>query len=236
MSESHPSFTPFLLISPFVRTAPKALVQRICNHAMATMHKRHKAVFERVTEREAFALLIAPTDLDVMFYLKIDPEHPELRPVNHPSEEAFAARISGPLPALLELLQGKSDGDALFFSRTLRIEGRTDLVVALRNALDGEEIDLRAAVHNSFGAASPAARIMLRFAETLYRQLQHDMDRAAQALTVSFEKRLGGLDKRTVQQAEAITRIEHSLQRNSRRPKQPSPTSTKNDFAFSDHT
>lgn len=236
MSESHPSFTPFLLISPFVRNAPRALVQKICNHAMATMHTRHKAVFARVTERETFALLIAPTDLDMMFYLKIDPDQPELRPVSHPSEEPVAARISGPLPALLELLQGKSDGDALFFSRTLRIEGRTDLVVALRNALDGEEIDLRTAVSSSFGAASPAARVMLRFAETIYGQVQHDMDRSAHALTASLERRLGGLDKRTTAQAEAMSRIENSLQRNSRRAKPAQATSTKDDFAFNDHT
>ncbi|MHC8495049.1 ubiquinone anaerobic biosynthesis accessory factor UbiT [Thalassospira sp. SM2505] len=235
MSGSYPSFTPFLLASPLIRNAPKALTEQICRHAMATMHRQHKAVFERVAERESFALLIAPTDLDLKFYLKIDPEHPELRPVTNQTPEPVAARIFGPLPALLELLQGKSDGDALFFSRTLRIEGRTDLVVALRNALDGEEIDLRSAVSNSFGIANPVARLMLGLAETLYKQLQHDMNRTAATLTSSIEKRLGGLEKRASQQTEALARLEKSVQRSSRRTQYSPAVSAKDDFALPDH-
>ncbi|MCC9624501.1 SCP2 sterol-binding domain-containing protein [Thalassospira sp. MA62] len=237
MSGSHPSFTPFLLISPFVRNAPKPLVRKICRHAITTMFKRHKAVFERVSERESFGILIAPTDLDLQFMLEINPDQPDLRPVSDPAHETFAARISGPLPTLLELLQGKSDGDALFFSRTLRIEGRTDLVVALRNALDGEEIDLMTAVSSSFGVAGPIARIMLQAAEKIYRQVQHDMDRSASALTASLDKRLGSLESKTNQQTETISQLEKSVQRGSRRSK-PAASVTgpiKDDFAMSDH-
>lgn len=234
MSGNHPSFTPFLLINPLVRNAPTRAIAQICRHAMATMHHRHRAVFERVTERETFALLIAPTDLDLQFYLKIDPDRPELRPVkNTENTEPVAARISGPLPALLELLQGQSDGDALFFSRTLRIEGRTDLVVALRNALDGEEIDLRAAVQDSFGMARPVARTLLGLAEKIYHQVQHDMNRSADALISSAEKRLNGLEHRSAQQAEAITSLEKSLQRGSRRPRPTAQGPGKDDFALS---
>lgn len=234
MSGNHPSFTPFLLINPLVRNAPTRAIAQICHHAMATMHHRHRSVFERVTERETFALLIAPTDLDLRFYLKIDPDAPELRPVkNTESDEPVAARISGPLPALLELLQGQSDGDALFFSRTLRIEGRTDLVVALRNALDGEEIDLRAAVQDSFGMARPVARTLLGLAEKIYHQVQHDMNRSADALISSAEKRLNGLEQRTAQQGETITSLEKSLQRGSRRPRPTAQSSGQDDFALS---
>ena len=39
-------------------------------------------------------------------------------------------------------MHGAYDGDALFFSRDLEIEGDTAAVVALRNAIDNEELDL----------------------------------------------------------------------------------------------
>jgi len=232
VTESYPSFTPFLLANPFIRNAPTLLVERICRHAMATMHHRYRPVFERVAEQEAFALLISPTDLDLQFYLKIDANHPELRPARHIEEETVAAQISGPLPALLELLQGTSDGDALFFSRTLRIEGRTELVVALRNALDGESIDLRSAVAESFGVMGPAAGAVLGLAEKIYRQLQHDMNRTADALTSPTAKRLLSVEKRTTAQAVTLAEIEKTIQRRNRHTRPKPSSAAKDDFAL----
>ncbi|MFV1852177.1 MAG: ubiquinone anaerobic biosynthesis accessory factor UbiT [Thalassospira sp.] len=232
MTESYPSFTPFLLANPLLRNAPNLFIERICRHAMATMHRRHRPVFERVAEQEAFALLISPTDLDLQFYLKIDADHPELRPARHTEEETVAAQISGPLPALLELLQGTSDGDALFFSRTLQIEGRTELVIALRNALDGESIDLRSAVSESFGVMGPAAKIALGLAEKVYRQLQHDMNRTADALTSPSAKRLLGLEKRTAEHAITLAGIDKTIQRRKRHSRPAPSGAAKDDFAM----
>ena len=41
-------------------------------------------------------------------------------------------------------MHGAFDGDALFFSRDLVIEGDTAAVLALRNAIDDAELDLSA--------------------------------------------------------------------------------------------
>lgn len=232
MTGTYPSFTPFLLASPFVRNAPTLLVERICRHAMTTMHRRYRSVFERAAEHGPFVLLISPSDLDLQFYLKIDADHPELHPARHTTEEAVDAHISGPLPALLALLQGRSDGDALFFSRTLRIEGRTELVVALRNALDGEAIDLRSAVTESFGMMGPALRGALGIAEKIYQQIQHDMNHAADALTSPGTKRLLGLEKRVSEHATTLSEIVKTTQRQ-RRHKACAPSAvTKDDFAM----
>jgi predicted lipid carrier protein YhbT len=43
---------------------------------------------------------------------------------------------------LVDLLEGGLDGDALFFSRDIEIEGDTGAVLALRNAVESEEIVL----------------------------------------------------------------------------------------------
>ena len=57
-------------------------------------------------------------------------------------EVASDARISGPLAALIGLVHGAFDGDALFFSRDLVISGDTGAALALRNAVDDAELDL----------------------------------------------------------------------------------------------
>jgi predicted lipid carrier protein YhbT len=65
---------------------------------------------------------------------------------------------------LLGLVHGVYDGDALFFSRDLVIEGDTEAVLALRNAIDNEEIDLAKEAAGLFGpleslAAGPARKL-----------------------------------------------------------------------------
>ncbi len=40
------------------------------------------------------------------------------------------------------MMHGTLDGDALFFSRDLAVEGDTSSVLALRNAIDDAELDL----------------------------------------------------------------------------------------------
>ena len=42
--------------------------------------------------------------------------------------------------ALLGIVDGTFDGDALFFRRTISITGRTEAIVALRNAIEDAEL------------------------------------------------------------------------------------------------
>ena len=75
--------------------------------------------------------------------------------------ETPTATIRGPLLTLIQLLEGKLDGDALFFSRELVIEGDTTAVVTLRNAIDGAGIDVLDDILSVLGPlAWPAGRIV----------------------------------------------------------------------------
>ena len=68
---------------------------------------------------------------------------------------AWEAHIAGPFAALLGMLHGTMDGDALFFSRDIIIEGDTEAVLALRNALDDAEIDILGEITASLGPLGP---------------------------------------------------------------------------------
>jgi predicted lipid carrier protein YhbT len=56
------------------------------------------------------------------------------------SAAAHDARIAAPLVVLLGMIDGTYDGDALFFSRDLVIDGDTGAVLALRNAMENAEL------------------------------------------------------------------------------------------------
>jgi predicted lipid carrier protein YhbT len=71
------------------------------------------------------------------------------------------AAIAGTFFNLLDMIDGSQDGDALFFSRNLKVTGDTEAVVALRNALDDFEGSALDSVVGSFGPlAKPAALIV----------------------------------------------------------------------------
>ena len=81
------------------------------------------------------------------------------------------ASVKGSLEALLALLEGRIDSDALFFTREIVIAGDTSAVVALRNVLDRE-------------TDHPARRSLLaaRSAATLRSRRRSQLERRAERL------------------------------------------------------
>ncbi len=124
-------------------------------------------MFARLGVQSEKIFLIDPTDLPLAFVLAPKPEAPRLDLVRRENASRWDARIAGPLAALLGLVHGVFDGDALFFSRDLTIEGDTEAVLALRNAIDNEEIDLVAEAAGLFGPLEPLASIPARALATL---------------------------------------------------------------------
>src|SRR5690606_37921138 len=94
---------------------------------------------------------------------------------------AARAVIRADFPTLLQLLEGRIDGDALLFSRDLAVEGDMEVVVALRNALDGAGIDLVADLASLFGPfaapAESAARQAIRLGGRLGGRLGEHLGR-----------------------------------------------------------
>ncbi|WP_258549221.1 SCP2 domain-containing protein [Thalassospira profundimaris] len=232
MSVARPAFTPFLLLGPIVAAMPGWLIDRVLAHAIATMQSRHAAVFDRFGPamqkgkdagdvagqpydgRDAgTGIVVSPLDLGIDLYLRLDPVKSVLRRATVADRKAAQATIIGPLPALLQLLEGTSDGDALFFSRTLKIEGRTEIVVALRNALDGENIDIRQAVVESFGLLGPVARRALKVAERGYHRLDRDMARFTDAFAGASDKKQAGLADRVEDLSLRLASAESQIRR-----------------------
>jgi predicted lipid carrier protein YhbT len=71
-------------------------------------------------------------------------------------------RVTGTIAALIGLVDGSCDGDALFFSRDIQVEGDMEAAVALRNAIDEAGIDIVAESIAWLGPVSPIAAQLLR--------------------------------------------------------------------------
>lgn len=118
-----------------VRPIPLLVLQLVLHRSMTNITQQHPTIFRRLGNYAAKTFLIDPVDMPFVILLRPRAENPRIE-VKRDHNAPCDARISGTFMHLLKLVEASSDGDALFFSRDLMIEGDTEAVVALRNALD----------------------------------------------------------------------------------------------------
>ena len=122
-----------------LRLAPLAPLSLLLTRFTRRIAHQQPGLFRRLGPYGSARFVIDPTDLPLAILLEPREGNPRVSVQRAPAGDA---RIAGPLAALLGLVHGAYDGDALFFSRDLVIEGDTEAVLALRNAIDDAELDL----------------------------------------------------------------------------------------------
>ncbi|MDP7545945.1 MAG: SCP2 sterol-binding domain-containing protein [Alphaproteobacteria bacterium] len=170
-----PPFSPVLLAGLLLLPLPSRLLQPLLQAIMGAVASRHPALLERLGPYADTVFLIDPIDLPIRFLLRLGPERPRLSIAQGADAAQAGAAVRGSLLALIDLLEGRVDGDSLFFSRRLAIEGDTEAVVALRNAVDGEEIDIVDDILVRAGPLARPARLAVRRLLRLARRAGRDM-------------------------------------------------------------
>lgn len=115
---------------------PIPFVNFILGRLVRSIGEDRPEVFNRIEGHHHKWFLIDPIDLPIALCLCPDPAHPKLKAYRRHSIPKANSRIAGNFLTLLGMIDGRYDGDALFFKRDLIIEGDTEAVVCLRNALD----------------------------------------------------------------------------------------------------
>ncbi|MFP7571830.1 SCP2 domain-containing protein [Marivita sp. S2033] len=140
--------------------------------------RQHPGLFRRLGEYSHTRFVLDPTDLP--FVIHLDPNGGVPQVTLTRGRGNGAARIAGPLAALLGLVHGAYDGDALFFSRDLVIEGDTSAALALRNAIDDAELDLSEEIS---GYCGPMKEPLKRFIALIEKQSGVSLTRAGEGAT-----------------------------------------------------
>lgn len=149
------------LVSAINRT-PLALVQKGVELAFGQALRQHPDLFDRLGEHAAKSFGFRPSDLDLGFV--VHPSTPAIRVYRAKKMPRVDAAMSGPMLTLLALLEGRIDGDAVFFSRELKVTGDMEAMLALRNGLDNCGFDLP---RDLAGLAGPLAFPARRIAEVV---------------------------------------------------------------------
>jgi len=124
--------------------------------------RRRPELFARIGPHKGKTFLIDPVNMPFVLELRPDPGRLLLRARRRHRAGRHDARIAATFLTLLAMIDGRLDGDALFFTRDLRIEGNTEAVVCLRNALDDLEGSVADDVAAMFGPPGRLALAALR--------------------------------------------------------------------------
>jgi predicted lipid carrier protein YhbT len=164
-SPSAPAALPWPL--PLLRFLPLPLLQPVLTLIGTQVAKAQPDVFLRLGPHAQKSFIIDPTDLPFVLVLQPRPEAPALNAWRRVNAPRGHARIAGSFLNLFDLIDGSLDGDALFFSRKLRVTGDTEAVVALRNALDDVDGGVVETITRAFGPLSGIAAMTVTQLRTL---------------------------------------------------------------------
>ena len=161
------------LVAGPLRHAPLPLVRAATRLVFSKVLQRHPGLFDRLGAEASKRFAFVPTDLPFSFLIQ-----PDRRTISVSRKTAFLradATAKGPILLLLALLEGRIDGDAVFFSRDLTVSGDMEAILALRNALDDCSFDLP----RDLGAsAGPFCPLVMRAATRIRERALAGGDRA----------------------------------------------------------
>jgi len=151
------------LVALALRPLPLLPLELALSLLLRRIGKDHPRIFDRLGAHAHKRFGIKPTDLPFAFVLEPAPPRPRLTVVRD-LPAGLDAQISSTLPGLFGLVEGSLDGDALMFSRDLIVEGDVEAVLALRNAIDNEQLDLVAEIAAALGPLGGPLKQVLRAA------------------------------------------------------------------------
>ncbi len=152
-------YAPRSLLSPI----PLGLIQPLLKHIVIFVTEARPELFARLGIHKDTIFVIDPINMPFVLKLEPNPENPSLTAHRHHENIEHGAKISGTFLNLLKMIDGNLDGDALFFSRDLKIEGNTEAVVCLRNAMDDLEGSIVDDVTASLGAFNKPINKLMSF-------------------------------------------------------------------------
>jgi predicted lipid carrier protein YhbT len=202
------SLTPLTPVAVLLRRLPKPPLETALQRLADRLSARYPDVLERLADVGRSRLLLVTTDLPWWALIVLDAQGAEIavgRHTDDPTPQAHAT-VSGPVERLLACAQGGGDGDAMFFAREIEVSGNTDVLVALRNALDGAELDLAGELAALAGPLHrPAARAMAH-TSGLYARASAGLDALKADIRAPLQTRLDA-------QAEELAELRTEVQR-----------------------
>lgn len=219
MSAGAKRLTPLTPVGALLGPLPPGPLQSLLQRLADRLSERHPELLERVADVGRARLLLVATDLPWRALVTLDAGGAEVAVDRHgdgPPPDAEAT-VTGPVERLVACAQGGGDGDAMFFAREIEVAGNTDVLVALRNALDGADLDIARDLAALAGPLRRPAAGAMAGLTGLYGRASAGLDALKAEIRAPLQARLDA-------QAEELAELRTEVQR--LRRKQPRATRT----------
>ncbi|WP_020594252.1 ubiquinone anaerobic biosynthesis accessory factor UbiT [Kiloniella laminariae] len=213
-SQEYPPFSPVLLAGMALAPVPLRFFAPVAKYMLERITRLYPDVFKRLEPLGQCRFMVQPTDLPCRFVLELDHGKARLS-LFSPLDDLPVpdATIRGPLSSLVLLLEGKVDGDALFFSRELAVTGDTEAVLTLRNAIDSADISLEEIWLGKTGSFRPIAGKALSGFSALYDKANRDLAQIKNALISPAARQYQLLGDDLDRQQEQLDRMDRELRK-----------------------
>lgn len=145
-----------------IKPVPLFLYQPLMRKMSSHIADKHPHLFSRLGSHTDKRFLINPTNMPFVILLRPDPNALSMMAYRNKNDVEYDASITGSFVNLLRLMDSELDGDSLFFNRDLKVDGDTEAVVRLRNALDDIEGSVASDLADMFGRPGTWALSTLR--------------------------------------------------------------------------
>lgn len=199
--------TPPRVLAGLIKPIPLQLVERVAGHCLKNFKADHPQTLARLSSLDGKSLAVAPTDLPNCFCFKFHPQDISLRVARDLSVLKADTVIHGSIEDLIGLLEGRVDGDALFFNRQLRIDGDMEVMLAIRNAVDGANLTLSGLLLGQNRRVGSLFSPLLEKAGRLYRSFSHDLAGMETALAEPLQAKINRIENEIADLEEKIDRM-----------------------------
>ena len=148
---------PLALLRAAATVLPPPVVAMLAAGVMRRLRRTRPRLLRNLAQLEPATVYILPTDLPYGFELTIGCEPIALTLIDRHARGADAS-VAASVATLLDLLEGRTDSDTLFFRRDLIVFGDTAVIVGLRNVLDRDEFNLGDEISAALGSLGRPSR------------------------------------------------------------------------------
>ncbi|MEH6630442.1 MAG: SCP2 sterol-binding domain-containing protein [Halopseudomonas aestusnigri] len=213
-SSHSPSFSPMLFAGLALRPLPVALFRPLVKHILNRIEILYPEVFQRLAPLNHCRFLIIPTDFHCCFLLSLDGGKTSIEVLqnneNLPDADTI---ISGAMLSLIQLLEGTVDGDALFFSREINVQGDTEAVLTLRNAVDSVDISFEEILVGRAAVLKPLLDRAISKAAKLYGTVHKDFRLVHKSLVDPLTLRISQIDDDLGRQEDRMIKVEKEIKK-----------------------
>lgn len=191
-SSSIPDFSVSLLLGQLLNPVISRSILQIGIDKLTNLFvKQHPRVISKMAKFTPCRMVLIPIDMPFCFFVEFTPDDLNINIIDN---NAFSGDnltcIKSSLELFVKMLEGNLDGDALFFSRKLSIEGDTTSIVALRNILEAESINIKDDIEETLGVFSKLFYFVNNIACGIYNDVNDNLDIVKTSIIGHVEKKV----------------------------------------------